>query len=80
VIFSRANDIRVDDVNLFYSALTAGGHDGGTILSSQVNVPGKSTYAPMLDWSQRGRFTFTGQRPEAHLGAADVYVLQYRVK
>jgi len=80
VVFSRATDIRVDDVNLYYSALSAGGHGGGTMLGSQINVSGKSTYAPMLDWSRRGRLTFTGQRPEANSGAADVYVVPFRVR
>ena len=80
VIFSRANDLRADDVNLYYAPLTGGGYGGGTPLSSQVNTAGKSTYAPMLDWSRRGRLTFTGQRPEANSGASDVYVVNYRLK
>ena len=78
VIFSRANDLRADDVNLYYAPLTGSGYGGGTRLSHQVNTSGKSTYAPMLDWSRPGRITFTGQRPEATSGAADVYVVDYR--
>jgi len=80
VVFSRAGDIKTDDVDLYYASLAAGGYGSGKMLPDEINVAGKSTYAPMLDWSQRGRLTFTGQRPESNSGAADLYVVKYRVK
>jgi TolB protein len=80
VIFSRANDLRVDHVDLYYASRDVHGYDGGAKLPDQVNVAGESTYAPMLDWSRRGRLTFTGKRTEANSGAADVYVVNYRLR
>ena len=67
-------------ISLFYAPLTGSGYGAGTLLPGEVNTAGNSTYAPMLDWSRRGRFTFTGQRPEANSGASDVYVVNYRLK
>jgi TolB protein len=79
VIFSRARDLKVDDVTLFHAALSDGVYGAGTMLPNHINS-GTSTYAPMLDWSQRGRLTFTGRQPGANSGAADVYVVRYRLK
>jgi TolB protein len=80
VVFSRANDLKVDDVDLYFASLGAAGYDIGVKLPDQVNVAGESTYAPMFDWSQRGRLTFTGKRPEANSGAADVYTVTVRIE
>jgi hypothetical protein len=80
VVFSRANNLRVDDVALFHASRSYGVYGPGTMLSGGINVPGTSTYAPMLDWSHRGRLTFTGRQPGANSGSADVYVVRYRVK
>ncbi len=80
VIFSRAGDLAVDRVDLFHARLESYRYGAGTALTDSVNTPGKSTYGPMLDWSQPDRITFTGSRPEAAAGGADLYVARYRLE
>jgi TolB protein len=78
VVFSRARDIKVDDVRLFHSAPRAGRYAQGEPLSSVVNTDRSDTYAPMLDWSRRHSLTFTTRRPADSTRAVDVYVVKYR--
>lgn len=78
IVFSRARDIEVDDVRLFHSAPRGGRYSHGTLLPDVVNTAGSSTYAPMLDWSDRGKLTFTTRRPADSPHLADLYVVKYR--
>jgi hypothetical protein len=78
IVFSRARDIKVDQVNLFYAALRGGHYDAGTLLPLSVNVNDKDTYGPMLDWSRTDHITFSSQRHEANAGSVDLYVIRYR--
>ena len=73
-------DLTNDIVQLFYAVRRGDRYAAGAALADSVNARGTNTYGPMLDWSQRGRFTFSGQRPDANAGAADLYVVGYRIK
>lgn len=78
VVFSRARDLKVDDVQLFHSAPRDGRYPAGALLPPEVNTPGSDTYAPMLDWSRRHSLTFTTRRPANGARAVDLYVVKYR--
>ena len=75
IVFARAMDFRKDRVDLFHTAPSRGRYDAGTLLSGSVNND-RDTYGPMLDWSDRGRLTFSGQR---HDGGMDLYRIRYRL-
>ncbi len=78
VIFTRAANLAIDAVRLFHAAPSEGRYDAGTELPPSINTPGGDTYAPMLDWSQRNRLTFTTRRPAKNPHGADLYVVRYR--
>jgi TolB protein len=79
IVFSRTRDIRVDDVKLFQSVRRGPDrYDAGTPLGDEINTPGSSTYAPMLDWSASRSLTFTTRRPANSPHGADAYVVKYR--
>ena len=78
VVFSRARDIRTDDVRLFQARPVDGRYHYGHELPELVNTADSDTYAPMLDWSDRGRITFTTRRPASSQRGVDVYVVRYR--
>jgi hypothetical protein len=78
VVFSRARDIKVDDVRLFHSAVRGGRYAVGDPLPPEVNTPDSDTYAPMLDWSRPHSLTFTTRRPANSTRAVDLYVVKYR--
>jgi hypothetical protein len=78
IVFSRAPDIAVDSVLLYSAGLRSGAYDPGVLLSDVINTPGSDTYAPMLDWSQRNRLTFTTRRPAGSANGVDVYLVRYR--
>lgn len=75
IVFSRAADIRKDPVLLYY---VPSARAPPVVVSDVVNTPGSDTYAPMLDWSERGRLTFTTRRPGDSAEGVDVYVVRYR--
>ncbi|UIJ46733.1 hypothetical protein LZK98_07250 [Sphingomonas cannabina] len=75
IVFARAMDFRKDRVDLFHAAPSRGRYDAGTQLSGSVNND-RDTYGPMLDWSDRGRLTFSGQRDD---GGMDLYRIRYRL-
>lgn len=77
VVFSRARDLTVDKVRLWYSTPRAGLYSSGELLPATINTVDSDTYAPMLDWSQRHSLTFTTRRP-ASARAVDLYVVKYR--
>jgi TolB protein len=79
IVFAKSRDLQVDTVHLFYASLQGGRYDAGTQLSERINTSDKSTYGPMLDWSRPDHLTFSSQRPEAHAGGADLYVVRYRL-
>ena len=58
-IRSRAASLETDTVWLYVAFLGAKAYDAGSKLSESFNLPEKSSYAPMIDWSQPQRFTFT---------------------
>jgi hypothetical protein len=78
VVFSRAPDLEVDDVQLYHSAARGGRYPEGELLPPEVNTPGSDTYAPMLDWSRDHSLTFTTRRPANGTRAVDLYVVKYR--
>ena len=63
VVFTRAPDLRKDDVRLFQARRTRTGYDRGDAAARRVNTPDGDAYAPMLDWSRKSRLTFTTRRP-----------------
>ena len=71
VLFSRAPNLEVDTVWLYVASSTRGQYDAGTALSAEINVADKGSYGPMLDWSQRDRFTFTR--------GGEVFLARYRL-
>jgi TolB protein len=79
IVFAQSRDLQVETVHLFYASLQGGRYDAGTRLSDRINTSDKSTYGAMLDWSRPDRITFSSQRPEAHAGGADLYVVRYRL-
>ncbi|MBC8024646.1 MAG: PD40 domain-containing protein [Steroidobacteraceae bacterium] len=77
IVFTRAPDLRKDDVRLFEARGTRAGYDRGTVLPANVNTPGGDAYAPMLDWSRKARLTFTTRRPIDSPDGVDVYLIEY---
>lgn len=73
VLFSRSPDVSVDDVHLFVSSVVHGEYAPGDELFADINTPGSSTYAPMLDWSDTDHVTFTTRRPADNPRGADLY-------
>lgn len=78
IVFSRARDLRTDDVRLFFAVPARGRYDHGALLPEVVNITGSDTYAPMLDWSAPRSLTFTTRRPADSPRGVDVYVVKYR--
>lgn len=76
IVFARAMDFRKDRVDLFFSPRGAGGYDAGTRLPSTVNND-RDSYGAMLDWSDRGRLIFAGQREPQ--GGMNLYRIRYRL-
>jgi TolB protein len=72
ILFSRAANLESDTVWLYIAFRKAKSYDAGTKLSESINVPDKSSYAPMIDWSQPDRFTFTR--------AGELYLARFRMK
>jgi Tol biopolymer transport system component len=77
VVFTRAPDLRKDDVRLFHARRTRTGYDRGDELPASVNTPDGDAYAPMLDWSGEARLTFTTRRPIDSPDGVDVYLIEY---
>lgn len=77
IVFARAMDFRRDRVDLFFAARGTKGYDLGTLLPPEVNND-RDTYGPMLDWSDRGRLTFSGQRGPQ--GGMNLYRVRYRIR
>lgn len=75
VVFARAADFRSDRVDLYAAAARDGHYDAGTVLPQTVNSGDKDTYGPMLDWSDPGRITVSGQRAGAR--DMDLYLVRY---
>lgn len=76
IVFARAMDFRTDRVDLFFSMQGARGYDAGVLLSPAVNND-RDSYGAMLDWSDRDRLTFSGQR--AARGGMNLYRVRYRI-
>jgi len=75
IVFARAMDFRTDRVDLLFAVPSKPGYDVGTMLPAAVNNE-HDTYGPMLDWSDRGRLIFSGQRGG---GGMDLYRIPYRI-
>lgn len=75
IVFARAPDFRSDRVDLYAAAPRDGRYDAGTVLPQTVNSGDKDTYGPMLDWSDPGRITVSGQRTGAR--DMDLYLVRY---
>jgi TolB protein len=75
IVFARAKDFRTDRVDLFIAARRDGRYEAGERLPLSVNHPTTDTYGPMLDWSDRNRLTFSGQRADA--SGMDLYLVKY---
>lgn len=75
IVFARAMDFRRDRVDLLFAVRSGQGYDTGTRLPAAVNND-HDTYGPMLDWSDRSRLTFSGERGE---GGMDLYRVRYRI-
>jgi TolB protein len=78
IVFSRAPDLMKDRVDLFAAAPEQGRYGSATALAG-VNSAANDTYAPMLDWSQPGRLTFSARRQTSHGEGMDLYVVGYRL-
>jgi len=77
IVFARARDFRTERVDLFVATMTDGRYGSGDLLPMSINTADKDTYGPMLDWSERNRFTFSSQRPGSR--DMDLYVIRYRI-
>jgi TolB protein len=80
VIFSRSPDLAASEVRLYCVALIRGVYGTGHVLFEEVNTPGSSTYAPMLDWSDPDRVTFTTRRPADNPRGADLFRVTMSVR
>jgi TolB protein len=81
IVFTRAPDLRKDDVALFVSRRAANGeYEPGARLPPSVNTPGGDAFAPMLDWSRPHRLMFTTRRPVDSPDGTDLYVIEYAWK
>lgn len=76
IVFARAMDFRRDRVDLFFAMHGTDGYDAGTLLPPAVNND-RDSYGAMLDWSDRGRLTFSGQRDPQ--GGMNLYRVRYRI-
>jgi Tol biopolymer transport system component len=75
IVFARAPDFRNDRVDLYAAAPRDGRYDAGIVLPQTINSGDKDTYGPMLDWSDPGRITISGQRAGAR--DMDLYLVRY---
>jgi TolB protein len=80
VIYARANNIETDPVALYCAVRIGATYRDGMRLADEINTPGSNTYAPMLDWSQRDRVTFTTRRPADDPRGADLYTFTVRIR
>ena len=80
ILFSRSPDLAIDEVRLFVSSRVDGMYTAGNELFAEINTPGSSTYAPMLDWSDTDHVTFTTRRPADNPRGADLYRATIRVR
>jgi TolB protein len=80
VVFSRASNLETDPVALWLAVRLDAGYTAGKRLPDEINTPGSNTYAPMLDWSDRDRVTFTTRRPADSTRAADLYRVTIRIR
>jgi TolB protein len=78
IVFSRAPDLQADRIDLYYAAPRHGRYGAGEMLPLGVNHTERDTYAPMLDWSQRDRLTFSARRSDER--NMDLYVVRYRIE
>jgi TolB protein len=76
IVFARTMDFRRDRVDLFFAGRGEDGYDAGTMLPKAVNND-RDSYGAMLDWSDLGRLTFSGQRDA--LGGMNLYRVHYRI-
>jgi len=80
LLFSRSENLADEPVALFLSQPAGGSYRPGSRLPDDINTPGSSTYAPMLDWSMPDRVTFTTRRPADSPTAADLYTFTVQVR
>ena len=80
VVFSRATNLETDPVALWLAVRLDAKYTNGRRLPEEINTPGSNTYAPMLDWSDRDRVTFTTRRPADSPRAADLYRVNIRFR
>lgn len=80
IVFARASNLETDRIDLYYSLLNGGSYDVGTILPQSINTPEHDTLGPLIVWRHRNTLTFSGQRPEANRGRADLYTIEYRLR
>jgi TolB protein len=73
VLFARSANLVDEPAALYFAEPLDGFYRVGRRLPDDINTPGSSTYAPMLDWSVRDRVTFTTRRPAESPTAADLY-------
>lgn len=78
IIFSRAPDLQADRIDLYVAHPREGRYDAGSVLPMGVNHGERDTYAPMLDWSEPDRFSFSGQRSDDT--GMDLYLVRYRLR
>ena len=78
VVFARAANFSVDQVNLLYAMPDHGRYAAGVTLPRTVNDAAQDTYGPMLDWSRPGTMTFSGQRDGAP--SMDLYTIAFRIR
>lgn len=76
IVFARAIDFRTDRVDQYFAVSDAGGYDAGTLLPPAINNA-RDSYGAMLDWSDRDRLTFSGQRDRQ--GGMNLYRVRYRI-
>jgi len=80
VIYARTNNLETDPVALYCAVRIGANYRDGVRLTDEINTPGSNAYAPMLDWSQRDRVTFTTRRPADDPRGADLYTFTVHIR
>ncbi len=76
IVFARSADVNQAPIDLYFAALGPDGYRPATPLPATVNVAGGYTLGPAVAGDV---LYFTGKRPEASAGKADIYRVRYRV-
>lgn len=78
LVFSRSDNVEEAPIALWFAARGADGRYLEPVrLDQRINVDDGGILGPVQDLSDPHRLLFSGQRPEANRGRADIYAIDY---